>query len=301
MEQIILFYKYTPLQNPEAIQAWQYSLCKKLDLKGRVLIATEGINGTLGGPQEAIDAYIAETRKYADFADIAFKSGDGSKEHFPRLQVLHRPNIVNLGVDSDEAPVEDGGTHLTPDQAHKFIQSADENTIIFDARNAFESRIGKFENAHTPDIDHFRDLPEYIEEHQDEFKGKDVLMYCTGGIRCERASALLRQKGIAKNVYQLSGGIHKYTEQYPDGYFRGKNYVFDGRIGVRVTDDVLTTCDLCNTPCDVYTNCINAICNKHMIACESCRNAYGNTCSNECYNAITHNTEQQRSVIQAWK
>lgn len=301
MGKIILFYKYTQIDYPEAVQTWQKDICSRLGLTGRILIAHEGINGTVGGPEDAINSYIAEMRASNLFADIDFKEGDGSKEHFPRLQVLVRPYIVNLGVSADEAPLEYGGKHLSPDEAHEFIASQDDDKIVFDARNNFESRIGKFENAHAPDINHFRDLPEYIEQHPEVFEGKDVLMYCTGGIRCERATALLQQKGIARNVYQLKGGIHRYTEQYPDGYFRGKNYVFDGRIGVRVTDDVLTHCDLCGTSCDIYTNCINAPCNKHMIACDSCRHQYANTCSDACYNAVMQNTDQQRSVIRAWE
>ena len=299
MGKIILFYKYTEIHNPEEIRDWQKELCQNLGLTGRILIATEGINGTLGGSVEAIDTYISHMRNVSQFADIEFKESEGSRDHFPRLQVLVRPHIVNLGVQFEDAPLEDRGTHLSPDEAHALMEQQDNNTLVFDARNNFESRIGKFENAHAPDIDHFRDLPEYIENHPEVFKDKDVLMYCTGGIRCERASALLRQKGLARNVYQLSGGIHRYTEKYPNGYFRGKNYVFDGRISVRITNDVLTHCDICNTECDMYTNCINAPCNKHIILCDTCRTAYNNTCSKACYDIIMQEHDKQRSVIRA--
>ncbi len=301
MGKIILFYKYIRLDNPDAIRAWQKDVCSRLGLTGRVLIAHEGINGTLGGPEDAINAYIAEMRACSLFADIDFKEGDGSHEHFPRLQVLNRPHILNLGVSADEAPLSYGGQHLTPQEAHEFIDTLDDGSIVFDTRNTFEWRIGKFMHAYTPEIDHFRDLPAYIDTHPELFKDKDVLMYCTGGVRCERATALLRQKGLARNVYQINGGIHRYVEQYPNGYFRGKNYVFDGRIGVRITDDVLTNCDLCGTACDIYTNCINAPCNKHIISCEPCRAAYANTCSSACYNTIMQHQEQQRSIIRAWE
>jgi len=304
MGKIILFYTYTNIDQPHEIQSWQKQLCRDCNVTGRVLIATEGINATLGGTREAIDQYIAHMRESELFSDIVFKESEGSRDHFPRLQVLVRPHLVNLGVSFDEAPLEDRGTHLSPDEAHQFIQERivnqnDPNSMVFDARNNFESRIGTFENAHTPDIDHFRDLPEYIEQHPEEFHGKDVLMYCTGGIRCERASALLKQKGLARNVYQLAGGIHAYTKRYPNGYFKGKNYVFDGRISVRITDDVLTTCDTCNHTCDMYTNCINAPCNKHMIQCDVCREAYQNACSTECYTIIMTQRDKQRSVIRA--
>jgi len=299
MEKIILFYRYTHIEDPEAIRAWQKELCSELGLRGRVLVAHEGINATLGGPEESMNAYIDAMRAYTPFADIDFKESDGSREHFPRLQVLARPHIVNLGVDPHQAPLTDRGQHLSPDEAHRIMQHQNDKTIIFDARNAFESRIGHFKQAHTPDIDHFRDLPEYIQEHKELFQDKDVIMYCTGGIRCERASALLARQGIARNVYQLSGGIHRYVEQYPNGFFRGKNYVFDGRISVRITDDVLTTCDICGTSCDIYTNCIYAPCNKHMIACTECQRRYQNTCSSACYSAIHTYTDRQRDIIQA--
>jgi UPF0176 protein len=160
------------------------------------------------------------------------------------------------------------------------------NLVLFDARNNFESRVGTFTNAITPDIDHFRELPGYIDNNLEQFKDKDVLMFCTGGIRCERASSYLKSKGVATNVYQINGGIHTYTEQFPDGFFRGKNYVFDGRITVKVNDDVLGTCFICTTPCDTYTNCINALCNLHFIGCSSCITKFQNACSAQCHELV---------------
>jgi predicted sulfurtransferase len=179
------------------------------------------------------------------------------------------------------------------------MKKNDDNVVILDARNTYESRIGAFEGAIKPDIGHFRDLPEFIKNNPDLFQNKDVLMYCTGGIRCERASAYLKEQDIANNVYQLSGGIHRYAEQYDDGFFRGKNYVFDKRISQRITNDVLTTCDTCEASCDMYTNCINALCSKHCILCANCLHAYSNTCSQACFDLIQSGDTQYRTEVRA--
>ena len=153
------------------------------------------------------------------------------------------------------------------------------------------------EKYREPDINHFRELPEYIDTHLDQFKDKQVLMYCTGGIRCERASAYLKSKNIAKQVYQIEGGIHRYVEQYPDGFFRGKNYVFDNRITLKVTDDILGTCLICTTLCDNYTNCLNAKCNKHFICCDPCLNKLNNTCNTVCHDFVGHNKVNKRPTL----
>ena len=169
--------------------------------------------------------------------------------------------------------------------------------MILDARNNYEWVIGKFENAITPPIENFRDLPEYLEQNLDQFKDKQVLMYCTGGIRCERASAYLNEKNVAKKVYQLQGGIHRYVEQYPDGFFRGKNYVFDGRISVKINDDILASCTICNVACDDYHNCLNALCNEHFIACIACVEKLANTCSEKCQILLAENKVQERPAF----
>lgn len=300
MNTILLFYKYTSISDTKQLAAWQRELCTKLGVKGRIIIASEGINGTISGTTSATDAYIKEMRTREQFADIDFKkAASNESEPFPRLSIKIRDCIVNLGIKPEQCPLSDGGIHLTPEEAHQFISQRDDNAIILDARNAYESRIGTFKNAITPDIKNFRELPEYIDRNLEQFKDKDVFMYCTGGIRCERASAYLKRKGIARNVYQIEGGIHRYAEQFPDGYFRGKNYVFDGRISARVTNDVLTQCDRCQEACDTYTNCINALCSKHCIMCETCRAKYANTCSDTCHTKIVHNEVPARTYVHA--
>ena len=184
---------------------------------------------------------------------------------FPKMEIKVKKEVVHLGIDPEALTINSGGDHLNPDQVHELLKNKPEDLVILDARNDYEWRIGKFENAITPEIKNFRELPEFIDENIDTFKDKQVLMYCTGGIRCERATAYLNEKNVAKKVLQIEGGIVRYCEKYPDGFFRGKNYVFDRRVAVKINDDILTHCDLCNATCDEYTNCINAECNEHYI------------------------------------
>lgn len=288
MNKILLFYKYIHIQYPEAIRKWQRSLCEQLNLKGRILIAHEGINGTVGGSPEAIDAYISHMQEHELFKDVDFKSSCASGEVFPKLKVKVRPEVVRLGIDPQKITAQDGGKHLTPTEVNEVI-AQHKNLVILDARNKFEAEVGKFKDAIVPPIEYFRQLPEYIDNNLDLFKDKEVLMYCTGGIRCERASAYLKSKGVAKQVYQIKGGIHRYIEEYPDGHFRGKNYVFDGRITIKANEDVIAQCLLCNKPCDDMTNCVNTLCNNHFVACQNCLIAYKNTCGDTCLPLVLNN------------
>lgn len=297
MGTILLFYKYVNIPQPKRFAKWQKKICEELGLRGRVLIAQEGINGTLGGSTQAIDRYKAIMLADPSFADIDFKENEGSAEHFPRLRIATRATIVNLGIDPRELTAQQGGTHLSPEEVHTLLLNKPDNLIIFDARNEVESAVGKFTDAITPAIKYFRDLPEYIDNNSDLFKDKQVLMYCTGGIRCERASAYLNTKGIAQQVFQLEGGIHRYAEQYPDGFFRGKNYVFDNRIATKVNDDILGSCSICAISCDDYLNCLNALCNKHFICCASCKETLQNTCSVQCKTLVLEKKAPQRPLF----
>lgn len=286
MGKIVLFYKYVDIVYPEQIRKWQARLCKELALTGRVIIAHEGINATLGGTHQALGEYKKAVSEHILFGGIDFKESDGGSAYFPRLRVVVKQEITHLGLDPKMVTAHNGGIHLSPEKTHELIKNAPENLIIFDARNNYESRIGAFEHAIKPDIKNFRDLPKFIDENTDLFKDKEVLMYCTGGIRCERGSSYLKSKNLAKKVYQLEGGIHRYAEKFPDGFFKGKNYVFDGRIAAQVTQDILTTCDFCSIAYDDYTNCLNAECNKQHIACDTCIKKYGNCCSQNCLELV---------------
>jgi predicted sulfurtransferase len=284
---ILLYYKYVAIKEPEAIATWQKQLCAKLGLTGRIIIATEGINGTVGGSIEATDAYQATMKEHPLFGGIDWKTAEGDQDYFPRMRVVVKNEIVHLGVDPEKLTVKDGGKHLTPDQVHELLNNAPDDLVILDTRNNYESRIGTFKGSLTPDIETFRQLPEYIDKHLDQFKDKKVLMHCTGGVRCERATAYLQQKGVSKEIYQVEGGIHRYIEKYPDGHFRGSNYVFDSRIAHRTNNDILSNCDICTTtPSDFYTNCMNALCNKQFLVCPDCKDQFKESCSQTCYDLV---------------
>ena len=297
MNKIILFYKYIEISYPKQVMKWQKKVCQELGLKGRILISHEGINGTLGGTVAHLEIYKKIMSEHALFADIDFKESTGGPECFPRLAVKVRNEAVTLGIPYDKLTPHNGGQHLSPTETHELLTQNPQDLVILDARNNYEWAIGKFENAITPDIDNFRDLPHYLDENLDQFKDKQVLMYCTGGIRCERATAYLNEKNVAKKVYQINGGIHRYVEEYPDGFFRGKNYVFDGRIAVKINDDILGSCAMCQKPCDDYYNCLNALCNKHFIGCTQCIKQLDTTCSTTCQRLIAENKAHQRPAF----
>jgi predicted sulfurtransferase len=295
---ILLFYKYIHIQDPIAIQTWQKKLCKQLGLTGRILLAHEGINGTVGGSDQATQEYIAAMNQHPLFGEIDFKTAAGGAHAFPRMKISVKREIVHLGIDPQALTVAETAQHLTPAQTHELLQNPPQDLVVLDGRNNYEAAVGKFAGAITPDIRYFRQFPEYVDHNLDQFKDKTVLMYCTGGIRCERASAYLEQKKVAKKIYQVQGGIHRYIEQYPDGFFRGKNYVFDQRITLKVNDDVLSSCLHCKNPNDDYMNCLNALCNKHFTCCTDCAQQFANTCSERCQNLVASKQVAQRIPLQ---
>jgi predicted sulfurtransferase len=286
MGKILLFYKYVGIDKPTDILSWQQELGKQLNLKGRVFIADEGINGTLGGTVDEIDCYKHAMLQHPLFFDIDFKEGEGSANHFPSLKIKIKKEIVRLGIDPKILSAQDAADALTPIEAHALIQSNSPDLIVLDTRNDYESCVGTFEKAVIPNTKTFREFPQYIDNNIELFKDKNVLLFCTGGVRCERASAYLKLKNVAKNIYHIRGGIHNYVKEFPNGYFKGKNYVFDGRISTKVTDDILAQCHYCFAPYDDYTNCINAACNRHIIVCPGCITKHHNTCSDACLELV---------------
>lgn len=205
MGKILLFYKYVTLDNPTGIMRWQRKLCQELDLKGRIVLACEGINATVGGSHENIERYKTLMSRHHLFGNIDFKEAPGDAECFPRMRIVVKNEIVHLGQDTTAISVKNTGKHLTPVQAHALLSNQPKDLVIFDARNSYESRVGTFTHAVTAPIQHFRELPAYIDQNLEQFKDKEVLMYCTGGIRCERATAYLATKGVAKQIYQIEG------------------------------------------------------------------------------------------------
>lgn len=296
MEKILLYYKYVQIDNPHQIVKQQRKLCEDLGLKGRILIGYEGINGTLVGPEAATQEYKKQTMADERFTGIDFKESPGSLDDFPKLRVVFRKEIVSLGVDPEKLTVDQGGKHLTPEEVHTLLENKPENLVILDTRNNYESAIGTFTGSIIPDIENFRDLPKYIDQNIDQFKDKKVLMHCTGGVRCERATSYLNEKGIAQEVYQIEGGIHRYVEKYPEGHFRGKLYVFDGRVAMKINNDILSDCVNCKKPCDDYTNCVNAQCNKQITQCIDCRKEFQNTCSTSCNELVLQKKVNIRTI-----
>lgn len=301
MEKVILYYKYVDIEYPEQIRKWQRELCNSLGLTGRIILAHEGINGTLSGSPESVQIYIDTMNNHELFGDIDFKDGQSSGRAFPKLKISVKNEIVHLGVDPTKVTIRDTGRRLSPEETHELLSNPPQDLVLIDTRNDYETAIGRFTNAIDPKTRYFREFPEYIDKHLDDFKDKTVFMYCTGGVRCERATAYLKQKNIAKDVLHMNGGIHRYIEKYPDGFFRGKNYVFDNRIAVAANDDILGSCLHCQAPCDEYTNCLNVLCNEHHISCKKCLDQYQGTCSEKCKNLLATKQVEQRPPLEKVK
>jgi UPF0176 protein len=302
---VLLFYKYLDLSNLENELKIQKEVLNSLDLKGRVLIAAEGINGTVCGTFENCNRYIEFMRSIEKFNDIDFKESFSDFICFSKLSVKIRNEIVALGEGSAEITFKDSQEKISPQEFHKILEEQKngkkKDLVVFDARNKYESRIGKFLNALTPDIQTSKEFDEYFEKNKDFFEGKDVIMYCTGGVRCERISGILSKKSVAKKIRHINGGIHRYIEKYPEGFFRGRNYVFDDRISQKVNDDVLANCDICEVKCDLYNNCLNAFCNKHYISCDDCLRKFNGNCSIECKIKTENEKVPLRSILPSRK
>ncbi len=286
MQKIILYYKFMPLADPEAVRLWQKALCERLNLKGRILLSKHGINGTVGGDIDDVKAYVKETKTY--FKGMAFKWSDGAREDFPRLSVKVRDEIVTFGaadeLNVDEHGVVGGGKHLSPEQVHELVQKHGDDVVFFDGRNAYEAEVGKFKNAVVPQTRTTRDfLDDLAGDKYKDIKDKPVVTYCTGGIRCEVLSALMKNRGF-KNVYQIDGGIVKYGQTFKDdGLWEGKLYVFDRRLVTQFSDKAkdIGHCIRCDARTSNFENCANMACNNLVVLCENCAQKT-TTCSAEC-------------------
>ncbi len=279
MQKILLYYKFTPLSDPEAVKLWQKTLCDSLNLKGRILVSQHGLNGTVGGEMEDLKVYVKATKSYAPFKDIVFKWSDGSREDFPRMSVKHRRELVGFKNSDDEFAVDEngvigGGQHLKPRQVHEMIEKYGDDVVFFDGRNAHEAQIGKFKNAIVPNTNTSRDFIDELESDKyDDIKNKKVITYCTGGIRCEVISAMMKKRGFT-DVYQIDGGIVKYGEAYgDDGLWEGSLRVFDERMTVDFSDHAKTIgkCVHCAGPTNNFENCAHAECNDLVLICLHCK------------------------------
>ncbi|UIP57319.1 oxygen-dependent tRNA uridine(34) hydroxylase TrhO [Agromyces marinus] len=284
LPKIILFYAFTPLADPDAIRLWQRDLAESLGLRGRVLISEHGVNGTLGGEMGALKRYVRKTKEYAGFRslDVKWSEGTGLDEHgrsvdFPRLSVKVRDEIVSFGapgeVRVDASGVVGGGARLSPDALHELVSERGDEVVFFDGRNAIEAAIGRFRGAIVPPTETTRDFVGLLDSGAyDHLKGRPVVTYCTGGIRCEVLSSLMASRGFGE-VYQLEGGIVRYGERFGDsGLWEGSLYVFDGRGSVDFTDRaaVIGTCDGCGRETNRTVNCTDASCRVQFVRCEAC-------------------------------
>ena len=292
------FYKYHHIEDPKIFRDELYKLFDSLEVLGRIYVATEGINAQISVPTEKFEAFKKELFSISFLNGIRLNVAvDDNGKSFFKLKILVRKKIVADGLDDSAFDVTDSGVHVS---AHEFNQLADNpNTLIIDMRNHYESEVGHFKNAICPDVDTFREELQIAEDLMTEHKDKNLLMYCTGGIRCEKASAWMKYKGF-KNVFQLDGGIIEYArqvkEQGLENKFIGKNFVFDERLGERITEDIISVCHQCGNPCDDHTNCKNDGCHLLFIQCEACAKEFNNCCSQECKNILALPVEQQKEI-----
>lgn len=279
MQKVLLYYKFTPLADPEAVKLWQKNLCESLGLKGRILISRHGINGTVGGDLDACKAYVKATKQYPGFKDIMWKWSDGTGEDFPRMSVKARRELVGFKNSDDEFDVDmdgviGGGKHLKPEQVNEMVEKYGDDVVFFDGRNAHEAKIGKFKNAVVPNTNTSRDfIAELESDKYDDIKNKKVISYCTGGIRCEVISAMMKKRGF-KEVYQIDGGIVKYGEKFgDDGLWEGSLRVFDNRMTVNFSDHTKTIgeCTHCKGKTSNFENCAHTECNDLVLICEKCK------------------------------
>ncbi|KIH71733.1 rhodanese-related sulfurtransferase [Salinicoccus roseus] len=282
--QVLLYYYYTDIEDPEAFSAEHLELCKGMNLKGRILVANEGINGTVSGTVEDTEKYMEYMKNHPLFDGIVFKLDPSEGHTFKKMHVRPRPELVNLSLEDDINPREMTGEYLEPKDF--YAQMQDENTIVLDARNTYEYDVGHFRGAIRPDVETFRELPEWVRENRDMLEGKRILTYCTGGIRCEKFSGWLKREGF-EDVGQLHGGIATYGK---DPEVKGQNwdgmmYVFDERLTVpvnQVEHNVVGRDHFDGTPCERYINCANPECNDQILASEENEAKHLGGCSLEC-------------------
>jgi len=293
------FYKYFNLGNPSLFRDHLFIAFSKLDVLGRIYVASEGINAQLSVPKKNLEIFKKSISEILPLNDIRLNIAlEHYSKSFLKLIIKIKEKIVADGLNEKTFDVTKIGEHL---DAKRFNQMLDDkNTICIDMRNHYESEIGFFKGAIKPDVDTFRESLETIDmELKKNGKEKNYLMYCTGGIRCEKASAYLKHKGI-KNVFQLEGGIIEYTRQVSENdlknHFIGKNFVFDERLGERISDDIVSNCHQCGKPCDSHINCINDSCHLLFIQCDNCKEKMNSCCSNECMEIIELSFEEQKSL-----
>lgn len=290
------FYRYWKLEETHAFRDQLFVQLSRLDVLGRIYIAQEGINAQISVPDTNLDAFkqILFENHFLKGLRLNIAVEDNGKSFFV-LDIKVRHKIVADGLNDGAFDVTDIGTHL---KAEEFNQLADHpDTVIVDMRNHYEHEVGHFENAILPDVDTFREALPLVEKILQPHKDKNIIMYCTGGIRCEKASAYYKSKGF-KNVFQLEGGIIEYTRRAKSlGLpikFKGKNFVFDERLGEKISNEIIAQCHQCGAPCDTHVNCANDACHLLFIQCSACKEKFENCCSEACIDYLKLSPEQQK-------
>lgn len=281
---VLLYYYYTDIADPEGLSKEHLRICKDMNLKGRILLAHEGINGTVSGTVEDTDKYKNYMEKHPLFKGIVFKVDDAEGHAFKKMHVRPRPELVNLSLEDDVDPREVTGEYLSPAEFYEEMQK--EDTVVLDVRNTYEYDVGHFRGAIRPEVETFRDTPEWVRENRELFEGKKVLTYCTGGIRCEKFTGWLKREGF-EDVGQLHGGVASYAKdpETKGQLWDGMMYVFDERLTVpinQVEHTVVGRDHYDDTPCERYINCANPECNAQIIASEENQAYHLGGCSLEC-------------------
>jgi UPF0176 protein len=292
------FYKYVIIENPDQLRDELYKMWSALNVFGRIYVAREGINAQMSVPEANFEEFKKQLYSDPRFNNVPLKIAvEDDGKSFYKLAVKVREKIVADGLNDGAFDVTNVGKHLTAKEFNEAME--DPNTVVVDLRNHYESEIGHFEGAICPDADTFREeLPMVIDMLQDK-KDKKLLLYCTGGIRCEKASAYFRHHGF-NDVNQLYGGIIEYARQVKaeglKSKFRGKNFVFDERLGERISDEIISQCHQCGKPCDTHTNCANEDCHLLFLQCEECKENMKGCCTPECIAIIELPVEEQRKI-----
>ena len=295
----ISFYQYFKIENPQLFRDKLFLEWDALEVLGRTYVSYEGINAQISVPAENFLELKDQLDSISFLKDIRLNVAvEHDNKSFLKLKVKVRNKIVADGLEDNSFDVTDIGVHLKAEEFNKMLE--DPNTVCVDMRNHYESEIGHFDGAVTPDVDTFRDSLDLIEEDlKDHKEDKNLLMYCTGGIRCEKASAYYKHKGF-KNVFQLEGGIINYVRQVEDSgienKFKGKNFVFDHRRAERISEDVVSNCHQCGAPCDVHVNCANQACHLLFIQCPACQEKMNTCCSEECKDIAALPFEEQKEL-----
>lgn len=296
------FYKYAKIRNVPFFRDHLYTILDQQNVLGRIYVASEGINGQLSVPEVNFDSFKETLYSITFLNQIRLNVAieDDGKSFF-KLNIKIKPKIVADGLNDHSFDVTDRGKHISAKEFNELI--ADKETVLIDMRNHYESEVGHFDHAICPDVETFRESLPIVEDMLSGKENKNIVMYCTGGIRCEKASAYFKHKGF-ENVHQLDGGIIEYSRQVEnmglENKFKGKNFVFDERLGERITEDVISKCHQCGSPSDTHINCSNEACHILFIQCPNCAEKYINSCSIKCrdYNALTAEQKTQFTDIE---